>query len=110
MRTNSFDWEENGSPLACPLPLTYRIHAHRDAAPGRAMIFAKFSEIMDLAERDFLNQGLQPGFSAGILDHLHLLEREMFYYGNCFAGETLAVHLRGIMTPCPMDFTETHSQ
>ena len=104
VRTNGFVWEENGSPLACPEPLTYRVHAHRDAAPGRAMIFAKFSEIMDLAERDFLNQELQPGFPAGILDHLHLLERETFYYGNCFAGETLAVHLRGTMMPCPMDF------
>ncbi|AWB65706.1 D-fructose-6-phosphate amidotransferase [Saccharobesus litoralis] len=76
-------------------PYIYSIAKGRDAMPGHAMIFAKFSEVMDLAEADFLAHQIEPGIADGMLSHLNILEREIYYYGNCYAGEELAVYLAG---------------
>jgi len=84
-------------------PVLYEVALHRDAAPNHAMIFAKFVEVMDYAETALLTRALQPGFQLELLGHLHTLEREIYYYGNAFAGETLAIHVKGDARPCAAD-------
>ena len=68
------------------------------------MMFAKFCEVMDYGEYKFLSRHLQPGFQTEVLQHMEVLEREIYYYANCFAGETLAIYLCGDFQECPKDF------
>lgn len=79
----------------CDKPFGYTIMDGRDCTHGHAMIFAKFADIFDLAEKDFLSRQIFPGLSAALLSRLHILEREIYYYGNCYAGEEIEVYLAG---------------
>jgi probable biosynthetic protein (TIGR04098 family) len=85
-------------------PITYYVASDQDAAPGHAMVFAKFSKIMDCAEFIVLSQKLKPGLPSNVLPYLSLLERETFYYGNCFAGETLEIYLHGDIEECDSNY------
>ena len=85
-------------------PIVYYAASDQDAAPGHAMVFAKFSKIMDWAEFIVLSQQLKPGFPSHIVHYLSLLERETFYYGNCFAGETLEIYLSGGIKECDFNY------
>lgn len=76
-------------------PILYSVSPRRDAVNGHAMIFAKYAEIMDVVECDFLSKQLFPRCSIGLLETLEVLEREIYYYGNCFAGEELEINLLG---------------
>lgn len=75
-------------------PFEFFVQPGRDAAPGHGMIFAKFAEIMDLAEWHLLSKATRPGFQVRCLSHLAVLERKIYYYGNCFGGELLHVYPR----------------
>lgn len=85
------------APLTSSQPFNYHLKALRETEPGQAMIFAMFTRIMDYAEHDLLKTIVKPGLTDKLLDHLHTLERETYYYGNCFAGEMLDVFLSGQM-------------
>ncbi len=74
-------------------PINYTVIPGRDAASGHAMIFAKFAEIMDFAEFTFLSQQLKPSLPLSILQSLEIVERDIYYYGNCFAGEELEIYI-----------------
>lgn len=76
-------------------PIVYMVNPRRDAVNGHAMIFAKYAEIMDVIEYDFFAKKLFPRFSLGLLETLEVLEREIYYYGNCFAGEEIDISLLG---------------
>lgn len=76
-------------------PIRYAVRPGMDAAPGHAMIFAKFGEIMDFAEHHFLHHDPQVGLPAEVLGYLQVVERDTYYYGNCFGGEALTIHLAG---------------
>ena len=76
-------------------PYVYEIKNGRDAVPGHAMIFAKFCEILDIAEYDYLSNQLKPGFADNLLHRLNVVEREIYYYGNCYSGEELDIYLAG---------------
>ena len=67
-------------------PIDYVIRPGIDAAPGHAMIFAKFSEVMDFAEHQFLHGELEPGFPIQVLANLQVVERETYYYGTRCTG------------------------
>jgi probable biosynthetic protein (TIGR04098 family) len=84
-------------------PVIFNVVSGRDASPGHAMIFAKFSEIMDYGEMMFL-AAENTGFSLELWRQLELLEREVFYYANCFAGETLEIYLTGGIEAIAEDF------
>jgi probable biosynthetic protein (TIGR04098 family) len=90
-------------PLASREPIRYRVRSGRDAAPGRNLLFARFVDIFDWAERELLERRVWPPFPAALLDSLAPLERELFYFGNCGAGEELRVVLAGRLAPCPSD-------
>lgn len=95
---------ETMEQLASCAPFTYELLPGRDTHANHAMIFAKFSEIMNVAEYDLLTRQLIPGLSHRLYDCLRLLEREVYYYGNCFGGERLQVFLKGKLEPCAPDF------
>ena len=76
-------------------PISYFVVPGRDTSPGHAMIFAKFSEIMDYAEFTFLSEMITPKMPTDLLSNLSILERETYYYGNCFGGEELTIFLSG---------------
>lgn len=90
--------------LGTVTPISFTLAPHRDAAPGHAMIFAMFSQLMDQAEFQLLANLVEPGLPRAVLHHLAVLDRETFYYGNCFAGDEVAVHLVGDMELTPPDF------
>ena len=81
-------------------PLTHTVVAVRDAALGRAMMFAKFSEIMDIAERQFLHQ-LRPAFPSALLDCRAPLERETYYFANVRGGATIEIYVTARVDAAP---------
>jgi probable biosynthetic protein (TIGR04098 family) len=103
IRINGFNIVTN-STLKAEAPYTYYVLNDQDAAPGHAMIFAKFVKIMDWAEHKLLSRDLKPGLPLEVLNNTFILERETFYYGNCFAGEYLEVHINGNIKECPFNF------
>lgn len=104
VRTHGFAGENGMGQFQTPQPIQYDLIPGRDAHAGHAMIFAKFSEIMDFAEFTLLTQQIKPGIPLGLYDYIHLLERETYYYGNCFGGEQLHVFVKGKFTECEPDF------
>lgn len=95
-RTSGFiNIDFQGVPFEPSRPLYYDVIPGRDVATGHAMIFAKFVEIMDIAENRFFSEQFQPQLSCDVLNCLSILDREIFYFGNCYAGETLRINLRG---------------
>lgn len=73
----------------------------RDAAPGRNMMFSKFSEFANLAEDALLTQDVWPRFPLNLLACAALLERETYYFGNCRADETVEVQTMARFETCP---------
>nr|WP_279382530.1 LnmK family bifunctional acyltransferase/decarboxylase [Acanthopleuribacter pedis] len=72
-----------------------------DAAPGQAMMFAKFGEMMNRAERTLFARIPRQGIPTAAFAHLKLQERQIFYYANCFAGDQLRVVLKVRRTDPP---------
>ncbi len=81
--------------------VTLDVRAGRDAAPGHNMMFAKFSELMGLAERRFLAEQLR--LSEPLLDCLTPLERETYYFANVGANERVEVDVRVQLAPVASD-------
>ena len=104
VRSNGFDMPGFEAKITTDRPISYFVEPHRDAAPGHAMIFAKFFEVMDHAETKLLSERLQPGFQNVALNGLNVLERETYFYGNCFAGEFLDIFIRADARVCDSDF------
>lgn len=94
----------NNGNLNMKEPITFYITNDQDAAPGHAMVFAKFSKIMDEAEFMLLSQHIKPGLPLNIIQYLSLIDRETFYYGNCFAGEALEVYIKGNIEECESNY------
>ena len=97
IRAQGFRLECVGVALRTEEPIRYTVRPGADAAPGHAMVFAKFSDIMDVAEREFLTRHAQFALPAQALDHLSVLERDTYYYGNCCGGESLNIRLSGFI-------------
>lgn len=74
-------------------PIRYPVLAGRDAAIGRQMMFSQFLVVMDAAERAVLGDQVVPAFSRELLDSLTTTDRRVFYFGNCGAGDVIAVHV-----------------
>ncbi|WP_444998574.1 LnmK family bifunctional acyltransferase/decarboxylase [Aliikangiella sp. IMCC44359] len=92
VRNNGFDDFELGSQFQTAEPINYKLEPCRDAADGHAIIFAKFSEIMDVVEYQFLERSKSEGLSSALLKQLNIVERDIYYYGNCYAGEELSIN------------------
>lgn len=104
IRANGFADEADMEQIQTGRPIQYDLIPGRDVQPGHAMIFAKFSEIMDFAEFTLLTKHVSPGISLDLHRYIQLLERETYYYGNCFAGEKLNIFMKGKLEACEPDF------
>jgi probable biosynthetic protein (TIGR04098 family) len=104
IRSQGFRLEPAGIALRTEEPVRYKVRPGADAAPGHAMVFAKFSDIMDVAEREFLARHARFALPAHALDHLSVLERDTYYYGNCLGGESLNIRMSGFIRP--LDWTK----
>lgn len=85
----------DGRALRNPMALRHVVRPGQDASPGHAMIFAKFTELMDLAEQRLLTEDPALCLPLAALGHLAVRERETYYFGNCFAGEELEFRCTG---------------
>ena len=74
-------------------PIRYPVVAGRDAAVGRQMMFSHFVVVMDAVEREYLGRRVAPAFPSDVLDCVSTLERRIFYFGNCGAGDVIEVRV-----------------
>lgn len=85
-------------PLTAPESIAYPVVPGRDVAAGHAMIFARFCQVMDYAEHVFLAEHLAVAGGLEALATAQLLEREIFYFNNAAAGDTLEVGIRAAVS------------
>jgi probable biosynthetic protein (TIGR04098 family) len=85
-------------------PIKYKIVPGKDCSPGHALIFAKFVELMDHAEFLMLTNRMKPGLSINLYNHFKVIERETYYYGNCFEGEIIDIYFTAQFQDCPLDY------
>jgi probable biosynthetic protein (TIGR04098 family) len=96
-------------PLRLAVPIACPIVAGRDAAPGHTMAFAQFVRLFDAAERALLSE-LRPPAPAELVDHLAVIDREVYYLDNCGAGAVVAVDAAATIARCPPELTGTPEQ
>jgi probable biosynthetic protein (TIGR04098 family) len=85
-------------------PVPYQLVTGRDAAKGKALMFATFVRLMDYAERVVLEQHVRPPFARRVIDSATVIERETYYLGNCYAGDVILIDVRAGLENCPSDF------
>lgn len=103
IKENGFGIEVN-EKLSNQEPFELEIQPDEEAAYGHAMIFSNYVKIMDWAERKLLIEKLKPGLQYDLLSDLYVLEREIYYYSNCFAGNVLDVYVKGNIKTCPNNY------
>lgn len=80
--------------LAARESIAYRVMPGRDVANGHAMIFARFGQVMDFAEHVFLTDHLELALGDVELAGYQLVEREIFYFNNAYAGDIIDIGVR----------------
>ena len=80
-------------------PLSYPLLTGRDIAPGHAVMFATFNRLMDMGERMLLAEHVWPSFPPALLNCLSLLEREIFYLGNCREQDVVRIDIEARLKP-----------
>lgn len=80
---------EEAEPRTPSAPIFYPVVTGRDVARGRQMMFSHFVVVMDDAERVFLTQRVWPAFPCELVECRTTLERRIFYFGNCQAGDVV---------------------
>jgi len=98
-------------------PISRHIGADRDATtnhnrPYRShtMLFARFIEIMDQAEREFLTEQMWPPFPSPLLDSRTVIGRETYYFGTPQPDDVVQIGVVGQLTPCPVNFHGASSE
>lgn len=90
--------KERNYPWASRESIAYAVVPGRDVAVGHAMIFARFCQVMDYAEHIFLTDHLELDLGQSELAEYQLLEREIFYFNNAYAGDTLDIAVKAGVT------------
>jgi probable biosynthetic protein (TIGR04098 family) len=85
-------------PLGARESIAYRVMPGRDVANGHAMIFARFCQVMDYAEHVFLTDHLELALGDAELADYQLIEREIFYFNNAYAGDIIDIGVRARLT------------
>jgi len=85
--------------VECP-SFEYKIVSNRDASNNHGVIFAKYIEIMDICEQEFLCSSGCLGLPLSIISCIHTIDRQTFYYSNCFADEVIEVKLKLAFEKC----------
>ena len=90
---NADDWLE-------AKPYRYRLESGRDTSHGHPMMFAKYPQLVELAEQNFLRELTAGRASDRVLRSASVVQRKIFYYGNAFAGKELVFHTKGSVANC----------
>lgn len=78
----------------------YTITENRDVSINHGVIFGKFTEIMDMCELNYLCGAQNVGLPKELVAFLHIMERETYYYSNCFAGDTIECRMTLRLEKC----------
>ncbi|HVU22641.1 MAG TPA: hypothetical protein VHE13_00855 [Opitutus sp.] len=81
-------------PVVATESIVHVVAPGRDVAPGHAMIFARFSQVMDCAEHVLLTEQLELPAGPGERSEYVLREREIFYLNNAYAGDTIDIAVK----------------
>lgn len=90
-----------GSGFRAAEPILIDVVPGRDAPPGRNLMFARFTELMDQAEREVLSRALHPPVPTELLDGLAVLEREVCYFDNARSGDAVEIFVEGRLEAAP---------
>lgn len=74
--------------------IAYAVIPGRDVAAGHAMIFARFCHVMDFAEYIFLTDHVELSLGELHLAEYKLREREIYYFNNAYAGDTIDIAVK----------------
>ncbi len=83
----------------------YPVVPGRDVAVGHAMIFARFTQLMDYAEYQWLTNLLCVALEPSQLMQYQLLEREIFYYDNAYANDVIDIGIKANIIRAADDVT-----
>ncbi|MEE0930056.1 MAG: hypothetical protein UIM53_03570 [Acutalibacteraceae bacterium] len=79
---------------------SYTIVKDRDVSYNHGVIFAKFIEIMDMCQNKFLFGADNLRLPKNLYPYIHTIERETYYYSNCFEGDTVKCNMNISFEPC----------
>lgn len=85
-------------PLVARESIAYAVVPGRDVAPGHAMIFARFCQVMDYAEHVFFTEQLELSLGQDELAEYALVDREIFYLNNAYAGDTIDIAVKAAVS------------
>ena len=95
IKENGFKHEYDYFNISNVKPIPYFLSASRDVSPGHEMIFAMFIKIMDYVEDVYFLNDFNKKIPIEFLKHFNVIERETYYYANCFAGEKIEIEFKG---------------
>ncbi|WP_370749216.1 hypothetical protein [Eubacterium sp.] len=78
----------------------YKIVENRDVSINHSVIFAKFTEIMDMCEWEYLFEGKNIGLPVELSKYIHILDRETYFYSNCFSGDVIECNIKVNLEEC----------
>lgn len=78
----------------------YTVLKDRDVSYNHGVIFAKFIEIMEMCQNQFLFNSNNLRLPKNLSPYIHTIERETYYYSNCFEGDTVECHMDISFEPC----------
>lgn len=78
----------------------YTIVKDRDVSYNHGVIFAKFIEIMEMCQNQFLFDANNLRLPKNLFPYIHTTERETYYYSNCFEGDTVECCMDISFEPC----------
>lgn len=98
IRTNGFKISEG--ELIGNYSSIYHLVENRDVSNNHGVMFAKFTEIMNICELEYLCGAQNIGLPKEISSVLHTVERETYYYNNCFADDIIECKMELRMEKC----------
>jgi probable biosynthetic protein (TIGR04098 family) len=75
----------------------------RDVQAGRALMFASFTTLFEVAEQTLLLEQIWPAIDPALLSFRHLLDRDVHYIGNLRQGDAVTIETTATLSPCPKD-------
>lgn len=80
--------------------LIYQIKVDRDVSFNHGVIFAKFTEIMDICINEYLFSCDGLGLPTKMHPYIHTVDRETYYYANCFADDFVKCNMELSFEKC----------
>lgn len=97
------DIRENGFILknvAGKYTLLYQIRIDIDVSYNHGVVFAKFTQIMDICLNEYLFSSNELGLPKSLYPYIHTVERETYYYANCFADDIVKCNMEFSFKDC----------